>query len=78
MQPTVHGSDNVHRPTSLAEHARVRLRKSLPKHGLRAGTKGTVVHVYDGGVGLEVEFGASGKSPKVVTLDGDAVEPITD
>jgi hypothetical protein len=78
MQPTAHGPDNVHPPTSLAEHARVRLRKSLPQHGLCAGTKGTVVHVYDGGVGLEVEFNANGKSPKVVTLNGDAVELVTD
>jgi hypothetical protein len=78
MTPAVHGCDNAHWPSSLTEHARVRLRKDLPEHHLRAGTKGTIVYIYGRGSGLEVEFGASGKSPKVVTLDGDAVEPITD
>lgn len=66
------------RTAVFAEHARVRLRESLPEHRLKAGISGTVVHVYGRGEGLEVEFGASGKSPKVVTLKSSAVEPLTD
>lgn len=78
MKPALREHDNTARPIPLVEHARVRLREGLPKYHLRAGTKGTIVHVYGHGKGLEVEFGASGKSPKVVTLDGDAVEPLVD
>lgn len=66
------------RTAVFAEHARVRLRESLPEHRLKAGVSGTVVHVYGRGEGLEVEFGASGKAPKVVTLKSSAVEPLTD
>lgn len=78
MKPAVHDHGNTREPIPLAEHVRVRLRKGFPEHHLSAGAKGTIVHVYGGGMGLEVEFGASGRSPKVVTLDGDDVESITD
>lgn len=41
----------------------------LPEHGLRAGDLGTVVHVYPGGKGLEVEFVAlNGETLAVVSL----------
>ena len=62
----------------IVEYARVRLREGLPEHGLKAGATGTVVHVYGDGKGLEVEFGASGKLPKVVTLIASVVEPLFD
>lgn len=78
MKPAARDHGDTHRPIPLAEHERVRLRKSLPEHNLSAGVKGTIVHIYRGGMGLEVEFGAGGKSPKVVALDGGDVESITD
>jgi hypothetical protein len=41
----------------------------VPEHGLHAGDLGTVVHVYSGGRGLEVEFFAIGfDAPAVVSL----------
>lgn len=77
MISTLHSREGSSRPALLAEHARVRLRKALPEYQLRVGTSGTVVHLYRRG-GLEVEFDADGKSPKVVTLDADSVEPLAD
>lgn len=78
MKPEVRERDLARRPIPLVEHMRVRLREGLPEYRLRAGAKGTVVHVYGHGEGLEVEFGGSVESPRVVTLDGDAVEPLAD
>ncbi|MGH8190833.1 MAG: DUF4926 domain-containing protein [Rhodanobacteraceae bacterium] len=73
MNSALHLHDNSARPAPLAEHARVRLREHLPEYHLGAGATGTVVHVYHTRKGLEVEFGAKGKTPKVVTLTRDAV-----
>lgn len=78
MNRALRSDGNTPKPARLAEHARVRLRNALPAQHLRAGATGTVVYVYRGKHGLEVEFGASGPSPKVVTLDADAVEPVAD
>jgi hypothetical protein len=75
MSNALHPHGGNSRPAPLAEHARVRLRKALPEHQLCAGTAGTVVHRYRRG-GLEVEFGANTKCPKVVTLDAESVEPV--
>jgi hypothetical protein len=56
----------------------VRLRASLARHHLRAGATGTIIHVFNGGAGFEVEFDASSASPKVITLERDAIEPLVD
>lgn len=77
MNSPLHSHDGNSRTAPLAEHARVRLRKALPEHHLRAGATGTVVHLYRRG-GIEVEFGAATSSPKVVTLDTESVEPVAD
>lgn len=78
MNGALHTHGEPSRPVPLAEHARVRLREGLPKYHLGAGATGTVVHVYRGKNGLEVEFGANDAAPKVVTLTRDAVEPADD
>lgn len=77
MTTPAHTHDIPRRPTPLAEHMRVRLRKALPEYHLGAGATGTIVHLYRRG-GLEVEFGADSGSPRVVTLDSDSVEPLAD
>lgn len=53
----------------LPEHALVRLLHALKADGLRAGARGTIVHVYAGGAGYEVEFVKAGQRPKVVTVE---------
>lgn len=70
----------IHASTAISfvEHARVRLRETIAKHRLKAGATGTIVHVYEGGSGFEVEFGAGSASPQVITLDRDVIEPLTD
>jgi hypothetical protein len=73
-----HASSPLRPTPSLVEHARVRLRAAMAKHQLRAGATGTIVHIYGDGAGYEVEFDASSASPKVVTLEHDAIEPLTD
>jgi hypothetical protein len=52
----------------IQELDRVVLAEPLPEHGLRAGDIGTVVDVYAGGEGFEVEF---------CTLTGDTVAVAT-
>ncbi|HRQ72735.1 MAG TPA: DUF4926 domain-containing protein [Phycisphaerales bacterium] len=49
---------------SFKELQRVVLTTDLPQHGLAAGDVGTIVDVYAGGQGYEVEF---------VTLTGDTI-----
>lgn len=45
------------------------LNHEAPKHGLKAGDVGTVVHCYEDGLGYEVEFvTAEGKTLAVLTL----------
>ncbi|MBE7494187.1 MAG: DUF4926 domain-containing protein [Verrucomicrobiaceae bacterium] len=58
----------------LPEHAVVRLRRALEADGLAAGAKGTIVHVYEGGAGYEVEFAKAGERPKLVTLEPADIE----
>lgn len=60
----------------IEEFERVVLTRDLPEEGLKAGDVGTVVHVYDGGAGYEVEFfSPSGGTVAVVTVLGDAARP---
>lgn len=52
------------------ELERVVLRTDLPEQNLEADDVGTVVHVYEGGKGYEVEFlTPSGHTIAVVTID---------
>lgn len=45
------------------------LKHEVPKHGLKGGDVGTVVHCYEDGLGYEVEFvTAEGKTLAVLTL----------
>lgn len=55
--------------SALPEHAVVRLRHDLKTDGLKAGDMGTIVHVYEGGSGYEVEFIQGRKRPKLVTVE---------
>ena len=58
----------------IRELERVALAVDRPDEGLRAGDIGTVVMVYDGGRGYEVEFVAlTGETVAVVTLPAAAV-----
>lgn len=54
------------------------LSKDIPEHHLRAGDVGAIVEIYDN-YAVEVEFvAASGRTVAVLTLDNDAVRPISD
>jgi hypothetical protein len=64
-------------PSALPEHARVRLLRALPAAGLDEGAAGTIVHVYRGGAGYEVEFTEGRKHPVVETLSPDDLEELT-
>ena len=58
----------------MKEFERVVLKRDLPEEGLVAGDVGTIVHVYEAGKGLEVEFlTPSGRTVAVATLDADDV-----
>ena len=58
----------------IPEHAVVRLLPDRPADGLKAGDKGTVVHVYEGGAGYEVEFVGGRTRPKLVTVEPEEIE----
>ena len=64
-------------PIALIEHSRVRLRRALSEANLPGGAAGTVIHVYKGGKGYEVEFTEGRKHPVVETLFPGDVEPLT-
>lgn len=58
------------------EFERVVLTCDLPGEGLIAGDAGTVVHVYEGGKGYEVEFFAlNGRTLAVATVMAEDVRP---
>ena len=60
----------------MNEHDFAVLTHTLPEYGLVAGDMGTVVHVYAGGRGYEVEFTtADGMTVAVVTLKPEDVRP---
>lgn len=55
----------------------VALARDIPEHGLQAGDVGTVVHCYQNGNALEVEFvTAGGKTIAVLTLDCADIRPM--
>ena len=55
----------------------VALARDVPEHGLQSGDVGTVVHCYEDGAALEVEFvTAGGKTLAVLTLDSVDVRPM--
>jgi hypothetical protein len=63
----------------ISEFERVALTRDLPEEGRVAGDAGTVVHVYEGGKGYEVEFFAlNGRTIAVVTVMADDVRPVGD
>jgi hypothetical protein len=63
----------------IGEFERVALTRDLPEEGLVAGDAGTVVHVYEGGKGYEVEFFAlNGRTIAVATVMADDVRPVGD
>jgi hypothetical protein len=49
------------------------LKRAIPEHGLEAGDIGAIVHAYDSGKGIEVEFvTGEGRTVGVLTLkEGD-------
>lgn len=53
------------------------LRRDVPEHDLARGDVGTVVHVYKGGEGVEVEFvTGEGDTVAVLTLRAEDVRPL--
>ena len=61
----------------IAEHSLVVLDCDPPHDKLNRGDVGTVVHVYKGGVGYEVEFvDGGGRTVALVTVSPDDVRPI--
>jgi Domain of unknown function (DUF4926) len=63
----------------IGEFERVALTRDLPEECLVAGDAGTVVHVYEGGKGYEVEFFAlNGRTIAVATVMADDVRPVGD
>ena len=63
----------------IGEFERVALTRDLPEEGLVAGDAGTVVHVYEGGKGYEVEFFAlNGRTIAVATVMADDVRQVGD
>ncbi len=63
----------------IGDFERVALTRDLPEEGLVAGDAGTVVHVYEGGKGYEVEFFAlNGRTIAVATVMADDVRPVGD
>ncbi len=63
----------------IGEFERVALTRDLPEEGLVAGDAGTVVHLYEGGKGYEVEFFAlNGRTIAVATVMADDVRQVGD
>ena len=61
----------------IAEHSLVVLDSETPHEMLTRGDVGTVVHVYKGGEGYEVEFvDGGGHTVALVTVSADDVRPI--
>ena len=61
----------------IKEHDRVVLVKAIPSARLEPGDVGTVVHVYPGGAGYEVEFVAlDGTTAAVETVDSTNVRAV--
>jgi hypothetical protein len=61
----------------IAEHSLVVLDCNPPHEKLDRGDVGTIVHVYKGGRGYEVEFvDGGGQTVALVTVGADDVRPI--
>lgn len=61
----------------ISEHSLVVLDTDPPHERLSRGDVGTVVHVYKGGKGYEVEFvDGGGQTVALITVDRSAVRPI--
>jgi hypothetical protein len=61
----------------MAEHTLVVLDCDPPHERLNRGDVGTIVHVYQGGAGYEVEFvDGGGHTVALVTLNAADVRPI--
>lgn len=61
----------------ISEHSLVVLDTDPPHESLTRGDVGTVVHVYKGGKGYEVEFvDGGGQTVALVTVGADDVRPI--
>ena len=61
----------------LAEHSLAVLQQEHPEHGLTRGDVGTIVHVYRGGAGYELEFvDGAGSTIALLTVDAAEVRPI--
>src|SRR5215210_2155410 len=74
-----HGLSTVKEVNMVGEFERIALTRDLPAEGLVAGDAGTVVHVYEGGKGYEVEFFAlRGRTRAVATVRAGDVRPVGD
>ena len=63
---------------NIQEHERVVLTADIPAEGLEAGDVGTVVHIYNGGEGFEVEFMTlAGNTIAVATVLAGQCRPIS-
>lgn len=61
----------------IAEHSLVVLDCDPPHEKLNRGDVGTIVHVYKGGRGYEVEFvDGGGQTVALITVGADDVRPI--
>jgi len=61
----------------ITEHSLVVLDCNPPQEKLNRGDVGTVVHVYKGGRGYEVEFvDGGGQTVALITVAADEVRPI--
>lgn len=61
----------------IAEHSLVVLESEPPHDKLNRGDVGTVVHVYQGGRGYEIEFvDGGGRTVALVTVDAGDLRPI--
>ncbi len=64
-------------PLTFAEHDVIVLTRELPKHNLRAGDVGAVVHVYAEGKAYEVEFiTGAGQTLVVETIEPNDIRPL--
>ncbi len=56
--------------SEIEEHQRVVLTIDLPAEKLTVGDIGTVIHIYNGGKGFEVEFSTlTGETVAIVSLE---------
>ena len=62
----------------IRELDRVVLTAAVPSEGLVTGDVGTVVHVYEDGKALEIEFMTlDGRTAAVATVEASSVRPVT-